>query len=215
MRLRNILELIDTQFMPKNCVFCGVLSEGEEDNICTGCYADLPWTDVAVAPLPAPFECFVTPLNYEFPIDISIKALKFKRKLYYAPAFAEILRAACVLLPDDIDAVLPVPLHWRRKAHRGFNQAMEIAKPVARFLKVPIVRGICRGRATPFQSGLTARERERNLRQAFTTRRTFRHSHVLIVDDVVTTGATANSLAKVLKRNGVDRVSAMTVARSV
>lgn len=209
------MQLLDAGIMPRTCVFCGTLSQGEEENICTGCYADLPWADSASVPLPAPFECFIAPLNYDFPIDASIKAFKFKRKLYYAPAFAELLCSACTLLPDDIDAVLPVPLHWRRKAHRGFNQAEEIAKPVAKLLKVPIVRGVRRGRATPFQSGLAAKERERNLRQAFTMRRRITFSHVLVIDDVVTTGATARSLAKVLTANGVDRVSAMTVARAV
>ena len=200
--------------MPKTCVFCGTLSDGREKNICAGCYADLPWADIASAPLPKPFESIVAPLCYDFPIDVSIKAFKFRRKLFYVPAFAEILCGACDHLPDDIDAVLAVPLHWRRKAFRGFNQAMEIAKPVANRLDLPLVRGVRRKRATPFQSGLSATARNRNLRRAFQTRRTISYAHVLIVDDVVTTSATVRSLANVLIRNGVDKVSVLAIART-
>ena len=80
----------------------------------------------------------VAPLAYEFPVDAAIKALKFQRRLYYAPAFGELLCKACALLPDDIDAIVPVPLHWRRRWFRGFNQAHEIGKLVAKKLGVPI-----------------------------------------------------------------------------
>lgn len=214
MWLRRGLQFLMTQILPKACVFCGALSEGEEENICSGCFADLPRPTAVNVPLPAPFECLVTPLAYEFPVDVAIKSFKFRRKLSYAPAFAEILCATCVLLPDDIDAVVPVPLHWRREAFRGFNQAKEIANPVAKLLNVPIMRGLRRQNATPFQSGLAAKDRERNLRRAFAVRTPFSYEHVLIVDDVVTTGATARSLAKVLLRNGVRRVSVLAIART-
>lgn len=150
--------------------------------------------------------------HYSFPIDVAIKSLKFKRKLFYAPALAEILCTARPLLPEDIDAVLPVPLHWRRKATRGFNQATELAKPVAKLLGVPLVRNIRRTRATPFQSGLDAAQRARNLRSAFMITGPDSHAHILIVDDVVTTGATVRALAKLLLASGVSKVSVLAVA---
>ena len=153
-------------------------------------------------------------LHYSFPIDAAIKALKFRRKLHYAPAFSEILCTAIPLLPNDISAVLPVPLHWRREAMRGFNQAREIARPVAKRLEVPIVRGVFRSKATSFQTGLHAAERSRNLRDAFKARRKIAFEHVLIVDDVVTTGATTRSLAKALLAAGVSRVSLIVIARA-
>jgi ComF family protein len=161
-----------------------------------------------------PLEYAIVPLSYDFPIDVAIKALKFRRRLYYASAMAEILCAACEQLPRDIDAVVPVPLHWRRKAMRGFNQAMELAAPVAKHLNLPLVRGVFRQRATPFQTGLGASERERNLRQAFGVRGACEFAHILIVDDVITTGATTDSLARTLLANGAGRVSAMALARA-
>jgi len=153
-------------------------------------------------------------LHYSFPVDVAIKAFKFNRKLFYAAALSELLCSAEKLLPDGVDAVLPVPLHWRRKAQRGFNQATEIAKPLAALLDVPLARGLYRSKATPFQSGLDAKERARNLQNVFTATRTVTHAHVLIVDDVVTTGATLRAVAKVLLRNGVKQVSSLTVARA-
>jgi len=199
---------------PPSCVFCGEPSEGSERSICAGCFADLPWDETHVSPTPGNFEASVAMLHYSFPIDVAIKALKFRRKLFYAPAFSEILCAAKPLLPSDIDAVLPVPLHWRRKAMRGFNQATEFARPIAKSLAVPLVRNVRRKRATPFQSGLDAAERARNLRNAFEITRPDPRKHVLIIDDVVTTGATAKALAKRLLSSGVTKVSLLAVARA-
>jgi len=153
-------------------------------------------------------------LHYSFPIDIAIKALKFRRKLFYGPAFAEVLCVAKPLLPAGIDAVLPVPLHWRRKAVRGFNQAMETAQPIAKSLGVPLVRNVQRKKATPFQSGLDAAERARNLRRAFMITRPHTYTHILVIDDVVTTGATSEALATLLLSSGVTKVSFLAVARA-
>jgi ComF family protein len=182
--------------------------------MCTACYADLPWNESPVSPAPGRLQCAIAMLHYAFPADAAIKAMKFNRKLFYAPALAEVLCAAAPLLPKDIDAVLPVPLHWRRKAFRGFNQADEIARPVATLLGVPVLGGVYRHKATPFQSGLVAAERARNLRQVFRAKTRLSASHVLIVDDVVTTGATARSLAGTLLDSGVSRVSSLAVARA-
>jgi ComF family protein len=199
---------------PRSCVFCGLASEGEEKSICSGCYKDLPWNEPAVSPKPDIFDRSIAMLHYSFPIDAAIKAFKFDRKLYYGPAFAEVLVSSINILPGDIDAVLPVPLHWRRKAIRGFNQASEIAKPLARLLDVPLVQGVRRRMATPSQSGLAAKDRTRNLRGAFAAKHRIAHTHVLIVDDVVTTGATMHALADVLLKNGVAKVSSLAVARA-
>ena len=199
---------------PRSCVFCGEPGKGSEKSICTGCFADLPWNEILVSPTPGIFESSIAVLHYSFPIDVAIKALKFRRNLFYGPALAEVLCVAVPLLALDIDAVLPVPLHWRRKAMRGFNQATEIAKPIAKLLGVPLVRNVRRKRATPFQSGLDATERARNLRRAFTMTRPGTYTHILIIDDVVTTGATAQALATLLLSSGVTKVSVLAVARA-
>ena len=200
--------------MPLCCVFCGIRTRPPENHICAGCDADLPAIDSPPPPVSSPLEFEVAPLAYEFPVDAAIKALKFRRKLFYAPALAQLLCDACSRLPSDIDAVLPVPLHWRRRWVRGFNQALEIARPVARHLDVPIVTHVVRRRATRSQSGLHARERAGNLRSAFGMRGRLESQHPLIVDDVITTGATIHEIARMLRRAGVPRISALAVARA-
>ena len=153
-------------------------------------------------------------MAYAFPIDAAIKALKFRRQLHYGPVFVDLLMTLRAELPANIDAVLAVPLHWRRRWLRGFNQAEELARPVARRLDVPMIGNVHRRRATAFQSGLSARERAKNLRAAFGARGRLDFRHVLIVDDVITSGATLRQLAMALKRAGAQKVSGLAVARA-
>ena len=209
-----LLRALENAVMPLRCVFCGIQTTYPEIHICAGCDADLPRIQSPPPPVSSPLYMDLAPLAYEFPVDASIKALKFQRKLFYGPALAALLCRECQQLPDDIDAVIPVPLHWRRRWFRGFNQADEIAGPVAGHLDVPLIRNVRRVRATPFQSGLSARERARNLRGAFDVRGELLAKHVLIIDDVITTGATVRQLARVLHQAGVDKVSALAVARA-
>ena len=209
-----LLRAFDDAVMPLRCVFCGARTREPEKHVCSGCDADLPRIASPPPPASSPLDAEVTPLAYEFPVDAAIKALKFQRKLFYAPAFSGILCAASRMLPDGIDAVLPVPLHWRRRWFRGFNQAHEIAKPVAKKLGVPILGNVRRKRSTTFQSGLSASERANNLRSAFAVRGKLSCEHVLIVDDVITTGTTVRQLARVVKKAGANKVSALAIARA-
>ncbi len=220
--------------MPNSCVFCGGRLDLDAAPVCDGCYSDLPWIAHScsrcgcpvAAPLPdgipcgrcqiapLPFEVVVTPLHYRFPVDAAIKAFKFHRKLHYGSALASILVDAVPTLPAGIDGLLPVPLHWRRQAMRGFNQARELCAPVQRLLDAHIVEGVGRTRPTPSQSGLDSGARQRNLRTAFRAQGRIAARHVLIVDDVVTTGATCRQLATVLLDAGVGQVSVLAVARA-
>lgn len=209
-----MLTELDNLIMPLRCVFCGTRTKAPERYICSGCDEDLPRIESPPPPTASPFEYDIAPLEYAFPVDAAIKALKFKRRLHYAPALAELLCDAVARSPADIDAVLPVPLHWRRRWFRGFNQAVEIGRPVAKHLRVPLVSCVRRQRATPFQSGLNAKERARNLKSAFVARRALPYRHVLIIDDVMTTGVTMRQVARVVKRAGADKVSALAVARA-
>lgn len=210
-----LLRDLDNAIMPLRCVFCRARTQGAERHICSGCYDDLQHIASPPPATSSPLVHEIAAVAYAFPVDAAIKALKFKRRLFYVPAFAELLCAATDALPGDIDAVLPVPLHWRRRWFRGFNQAMEIGKPVARHLGVALVRKVRRARATPSQSGLSARQRAKNLKAAFIVCGKLSCRHVLIVDDVITTGATVRELARVLQRAGVRKVSALTVARAL
>lgn len=209
-----MLRDLDNAIMPLRCVFCGTRTRPPERYLCAGCDDDLPRIPSPPPPLSSPFEHDIAPLAYAFPVDAAIKALKFKRQLWYGPALAQLACCHIGTLPRDIDAVLPVPLHWRRKWWRGFNQAREIARPVARRLGVPLLGGVRRVRATRPQPGLSQGERRRNMREAFVVRGRCRARHVLIVDDVITTGATIAQLARTVLDGGADRVSVLAVARA-
>ena len=220
--------------MPRRCVFCGVVCQAWERFVCIACDRDLPRakrrcprcarTLPASTPTnllcgdcqvrPPPFVATVAPLIYDYPVDEAIKALKFRRRLYYVPAFADFLISEIDRLPADIDALLPVPLHWRRQAIRGFNQAAELCRPVHEASGLPVLSNVHRIRATCPQSGLDAMERRQNLKQAFAVRGSIDARHVLIVDDVVTTEETCRQLTRTLLANDVEKVSVLAVARA-
>ena len=112
--------------------------------------------------------------------------------------------------------VLPMPLHPKRLAERGFNQALEIARGVARNLGRPIApRGVLRVKDTPPQTELPYEERAKNVRGAFLCKLDLTGASVAVLDDVMTTGATLNELARALKRAGATRVENFVIARTV
>jgi ComF family protein len=116
------------------------------------------------------------------------------------------------------DMMIPVPLHRSRERERGFNQALELSRKLSRFIRTPVVSGLLvRSRPTKVQAGLSRRERRLNLAGAFRLSRSgvVEDKRVLLVDDVFTTGATLNECAKILKRNGAQRVNVLTVARVI
>jgi ComF family protein len=220
--------------IPGRCAFCGCRRLGAAGEICEGCFEDLPWVENScprcaqpvLTALPAnvhcadcqirppPFTAAVAPLLYSFPVDAAIKAMKFRRKLFFVPAFAALLEQAYGGLPPDIDAVLPVPLHWHRHATRGFNQAAELSHSLQRKYTLTPIRNVTRKRSTQHQSGLAANQRRRNLRFAFAVRGKIQARHVLIVDDVITTGETCRQLAKAVLRGGAEKVSVIAIARA-
>jgi ComF family protein len=174
---------------------------------------DLPWRTPLCTTDHPPLSVIAAPLEYAFPIDAALKLLKFRRRCDYVPAFAELLWQVANELPGDIDALLPMPLHWRRQAMRGFNQAFELCCELRKRSGLSLLPGIRRVRATPFQSGLDAADRRHNLRNAFLAREAITAKHVLIVDDVITTGETCARLAAVAIAAGAKKVSALAVAR--
>ncbi len=113
------------------------------------------------------------------------------------------------------DLILPVPLHKSRYRQRGFNQAIEIARTVAKELQIPLDLTSCRRhRDTPHQSQLPAKKRRKNLKNAFSVIKPIHAGHIAILDDVMTTGSTADELAYVLKKAGVGRVDVWVCARA-
>jgi ComF family protein len=155
--------------------------------------------------------------EYEGALREIIHALKYSGRLSLARLLAERMRDRGRDLLEEVDGVVPVPLHWRREYQRGFNQAREIA----RHLGWPVVDALRRCRATRPQIELAADRRRANVAGAFAIRRTgvsgsaVRGRRLILVDDVSTTGATLESCARVLKDFGASEVFALTAARVV
>ena len=126
------------------------------------------------------------------------------------------LLAAALPLDERFDAVVPVPLHWRKQWQRGFNQSDLLARVIARKRGIPLVHALRRARFTAAQAGLSNTGRRRNVSGAFRCRRNAQPlsgRRVLLIDDVMTTGSTAAACAQALKQAGVSRVVLLTVAR--
>jgi ComF family protein len=131
-----------------------------------------------------------------------------------AKPLGEMLASA---VPDGLtfDLVVPMPLHWRRKWQRGFNQSELLAKAMARHYHIPLARPVSRRRATRPQAGLTHAKRRQNVSGAFHVRRrgSVAGLRILLVDDVMTTGATGSACAAALKGAGAKSVTLLTLAR--
>jgi ComF family protein len=158
--------------------------------------------------------------NYAGPLHNGILLAKDKQHADVAIQLTKLLVAVrgTALRKLPLDGVVPVPAHWRRRLHYGHNSAEVLAATVARELQLPLVRGLLvRRRATPPQHELTPTQRRQNMRDAFAVRphADLVGANLLLVDDVLTTGATANEAAKMLLSAGAAQVSVAVLARAV
>ena len=212
------------------CLLCGETGMDGRD-LCAACAAALPWYHDAcpqcAIPLPAPGDrcgaCLRAPpvmhethaaFVYGFPLDRLVPRFKFHNDLAAGRLLAELMAESFASLPRPA-ALVPVPLHRERLRRRGYDQALELARPLARALQVPLLAdALVRTQATAPQSELDAGARQRNLRRAFEVRAgASLPDHVVLVDDVMTTGATLEAAARTLRRAGVARVDAWVCAR--
>ncbi len=185
------------------CECCGLPLHGVSiGSRCGNCLAD-----------PPPFDRARIPFRYAPPIDHLIGTLKFRHALANAALLGTLL--AQVARGGDVDLLLPLPLHPARLCERGFNQSAELCRVVARRLSLPWRHdGLHRTRASAPQHVSRRRDRLRQLRRAFVWRGTQPPSRVALIDDVVTTGATAHAAATALKQAGADWVEIWAVART-
>lgn len=222
--------------LPAQCLLCR--QHAGDGQLCIQCVADMPLNRVCCARCAQPMELAATmcgdclrrppafasawaPFRYQAPLDLLELRFKFSGQLAAGAALAElfIARARALQLPA-VEGAMPllacVPLHPRRLRQRGYNQALELARPLARALQLPLApRLLRRTRATAPQTGLDARQRRRNLRGAFAVCSAAPlPDHVILVDDVMTTGATLHECARVLHAAGVARVDAWALARA-
>lgn len=205
-------------------------------DLCPACRASLSENHLACArcalPLPAGtppgsvcghcrrrtpgFDRLQAGFRYQAPIDQLITGLKYAGQLSHAPVLGRLLAERIDLSADGPQLLLPAPLHPRRLRERGFNQAAELTRVLAAELALPWSTGhFVRIRHTEPQAGLDRRARRRNLRRAFRWRGPIDDlSRVAVIDDVVTTGTTAEEMARALKRAGISRVEVWAVART-
>lgn len=170
---------------------------------------------------PPHFDRSISAMSYSAPTDQLILSLKFRHQLSIAPLLANALRDAVLREPEMElpDLLTVVPLSSRRLIERGFNQSLEIAKPFARLIGVPLLPTLLqRQRNTIPQSSLHPDQRHQNIRHAFTLDflqgAKIHGKHIGVVDDVMTTGATCNEIAGILKQYGAVKVSNLIVART-
>ena len=214
--------------LPRDCLLCSATSNNAV--LCPDCNDHLPRLTMQRCPqcaLPTPgaevcgacmkhvpyFDATTAIWQYDFPIDRMIQSLKYSRRL----ASADFFGAELAMLPmSAADFILPVPLSARRLQQRGFNQSVEIARPLAQQLGIPLeLKNIHRQRDTTPQTSLPWKERAKNIRHAFECRIDLAGKTVLVVDDVMTTGATLNELARTLKAHGAVRVENRVLARAL
>lgn len=220
--------------LPPSCLLCGAVNQ---QIICEGCISDLPYHHEyptcyscgAVLPKRVTVQilcgrCLQTKpyythtqalYCYEFPVNILIHAVKFRDNLGLLRTLAQFM-ADHYAFDGHPDVLIPIPLHPKRLRERGYNQALELARPISRVSGIPIDTQTCkRIKYTSRQTQLTAQERAKNLKDAFFVEPNAADwQHVVLIDDVVTTGTTVNELAKALYYAGVERIDVYCCART-
>lgn len=225
MSLLSLLSELAGQLAPEPCLRCRAPCR---HGFCADCLAEFPRIRNACrCGLPRPcHRCPAddagwivatvhTPFEYAgVPADC-IQALKYRGRRRIGAALGHALADEYSALANQWDRIVPVPLHSQRLRQRTFNQASEIAMPMASRLQTRLISsGVKRRLKAAPQAGQTRLQRLHNLGNAFAIRRSFAGQRVLIVDDVITTGATVNALAAALLSSGAGRVDACAVARA-
>jgi ComF family protein len=153
--------------------------------------------------------------EYEGPLRKLIHEFKYSGVSQLAAKLGPMMSGA---MPREqrFEAIVPMPLHWRKRLERGFNQSELLAKVLSKRTGIPVVNALRRRKSTTPQAGLTRAQRRTNVAGAFEAdeRERIDGRHVLLIDDVLTTGATASACAAVLKRAGARRVTVLTLARA-
>ena len=195
----------DLPILPQSCEQCGqFLTSG---TLCGKCLLNAP-----------PFTRTYALFPYEPPLTRLVSQLKFQGDLAIARWFGQNLAHLAAQLwasGPRPDLILPVPLHPKRLRERGFNQALEIAKPFAKAMQLPIdAHGTIRHQYTLPQHQLNAKDRQKNLRNVFSALRHYDNLHIAVLDDVVTTTQTVTDLSQTLLAAGAARVDVLCITRT-
>lgn len=230
----RLLNWMQRTLLTPTCVACGSRG-GELVDLCDGCHQALqinlhccrrcaialPDTQAELCGTclrrPTRYQCSYCAFEYGYPVAQFVRSLKYRHSPSHARVLGKLLAAYLQQHHQGNwpDCIVPVPLSAQRYRQRGFNQAIEIGRFVETALKVRMnTRLLSRVRHTIEQAGLSRRERQKNLRNAFVIAASQVPKHVAILDDVVTTGSTVNEIARTLKRAGVEIIEVWAVARA-
>ncbi len=231
----NWINFIQSILFPPQCLLCSSTDATTLD-ICDPCLDGLPHNRhccrICALPLTQhhaetavcgsclqqtpSFDSCHAAFAYDYPVSNLISEFKFSGKLQSGRLLANLLINSIERCqPDMPDLIIPIPLHRSRLRERGFNQAIELARPVGHHFNIPVETHSCkRNHATATQSSLERGARKRNVRNAFRLTGQIAHDHVVLLDDVVTTGSTVSEVARILKLNGVKRVDVWALART-
>lgn len=215
---------------PERCLWCG--SDGAVGGACEGCKADLPWNRVAcprcAQPMPVvatcakclkrppAFDSAWTAFVHVEPVRRGVHRLKYGAQFEQSRVLGRLMGRQAAARGETLpDLLIPVPLPRRRLFLRGYNQAQELARAVSRACGIPVDAGAAvLVRSPGDQIGQTAAQRRRNLRGAFRIEQDLGGRHVALIDDVMTTGATLDALARAARRAGAARIEAWALARA-
>jgi ComF family protein len=223
----------DQALFTVNCCFlCSGPSKGHE-TICRPCLKDLAHNTDACPACAKPdtasnlcANCLIRTqaiidntwalFRYHYPVNRLIQHMKFNQGIDIANHLGRMLGELFLKhYAATPDCVIPVPLHSSRLIARGYNQSVELARPLSRELGIKLDTFSCkRIRATRPQADLPANKRRQNVRNAFSVSKTMDYRHILLVDDVITTGSTVNELARVLGLAGAQQIDVLAVART-
>lgn len=215
------------------CFLCAQVCNGS-GVICWDCQNDLPFNSKACPACARPnsnstlcANCLRKPwqfidntwslFTYHYPINHLIKHMKFKRNFHICRHLGKLLTELLIKskhIPPE--CIIPVPLHYSKLVTRGYNQSVELAKPIANQLGIKLELNLCkRIRATPPQFDLPPKKRRKNVLNAFSmnTKKTS-YSHVLLIDDIITTGSTINELSRILHNAGISKIDSLVCART-
>lgn len=209
----NVLEL----FFPTKCPFCHRLTGDSRIKVCEKCISSLPYTQYGAQSQHFPYiaKC-VAPVYYEAGVRDSVKRFKFGGAGFYGKIYAKFIAKCIDENAISCDIITWTPISRRRYRKRGYNQAEVIAKELARLLGVPCMPLLKKIKDNPAQSGISdPKSRKANVAGVYESNapEKVKGSVILIVDDVVTTGATLSECARVLKQSGAGTVYAAAFAR--
>jgi ComF family protein len=217
-----------SNLLPIPCLVCGMPSDNKV--VCLDCMHDLPRANIACKRCAMPMthdalcgKCLNHPLQHDFSyspflyqaaIPRLISQFKYHHQFALTDFFAEqfLVHRGLEQLPE---LLIPVPLHIKKLRKRGYNQSHEFAKSLSELTKLPIAHSVIRHKWTNSQTGLSIKQRKRNVKNAFSLIEPNLPIHVALIDDVLTSGETANAITNSLRQAEVKTIELWTIARTI